>query len=312
MGRMNQIPNDEKEISPQASKNVSSRALSRLEAFGGWVENHPWAMLLILCVLALGLPCAYVVETPGPTLDVLGTNTLHGSVPASADTGATQEAIAIGGAKTYKPTGKLLMVTVNASGLPTSPDAAWEAAAAFFSRQATVLPSEVVYPATSTPSSYEKQERSEMSGAQSDAATAAISFMKKRGLLAANVNPKVTMNARSVGGPSAGMMFALGTIDKLTPGNLANGKIIAGTGTISDSGAVGKIGGIQLKMIGARDSGATWFLAPAGNCSSVVGHIPAGLHVVAVSSLSQAYDAVKAIGAGQGASLAGCPVSSAK
>lgn len=312
MGRMTQIHNDEQEISPQASKNAGSGFLARLTDFGDWVERHPWAMLLILCILALGLPSAYVVETPGPTLDVLGSNTLHGAVPRGADSGKKQDAIAISGATTYKPTGKLLMVTVNATGLPSDPAPVWEAAEGFFSKDATVLPREVVFPSTSTSTGYEQQEHSEMTGAQSDAATAALSFMKAHKLIAQNANPKITMNARTVGGPSAGMMFALGTIDKLTPVNLANGKIIAGTGTISATGQVGKIGGIQLKMIGARNSGATWFLAPVGNCSSVVGHVPTGLHVVAVSNLTDAYNAVKAIGLGRGAGLPTCAVSSAK
>jgi Lon-like protease len=91
-----------------------------------------------------------------------------------------------------------------------------------------------------------------------------------------------------IGGPSAGMMFALGIIDKLTGDNLADGRFIAGTGEITDTGQVQPIGGIQQKMVGARDAGATIFLAPASNCSDVDGAIPAGLKVVKVSTLSQA------------------------
>jgi Lon-like protease len=91
-----------------------------------------------------------------------------------------------------------------------------------------------------------------------------------------------------IGGPSAGMMFALGIIDKLTADNLTNGKFIAGTGEIEPNGQVEAIGGIQQKMIGARNAGATIFLAPASNCSDVVGATPAGLRVVQVSTLSQA------------------------
>jgi Lon-like protease len=91
-----------------------------------------------------------------------------------------------------------------------------------------------------------------------------------------------------IGGPSAGMMFALGIIDKLTTDNLTGGKFIAGTGEIEPDGQVEAIGGIQQKMIGARNAGATIFLAPASNCSDVNGAIPAGLRVVQVSTLSQA------------------------
>ncbi|MDQ4503296.1 S16 family serine protease [Sinomonas sp. ASV322] len=95
-----------------------------------------------------------------------------------------------------------------------------------------------------------------------------------------------------VGGPSAGMMFALGIIDKLTPGDLTGGKQIAGTGTIDPTGSVGEIGGIVQKMNGARREGATLFLAPAGNCGEVVGRIPDGLAVVRVDTLDGARRAV--------------------
>jgi PDZ domain-containing protein len=94
--------------------------------------------------------------------------------------------------------------------------------------------------------------------------------------------------ASEIGGPSAGLMFALGIIDKLGNQNLTGGKFIAGTGTIDASGNVGPIGGIQLKMIAARRAGATVFLAPADNCSDVRGATPKGLKVIKVSTLQDA------------------------
>ena len=117
---------------------------------------------------------------------------------------------------------------------------------------------------------------------------------------------KVSINAGEVGGPSAGLMFALAVYDKLTPGALTGGAAIAGTGTIDSVGTVGKIGGIQQKLAGAKSGGATWFLAPAGNCKEVVGHIPDGLQVAKVSTFAQARDAVEAIAAKRTASLARC------
>ena len=68
----------------------------------------------------------------------------------------------------------------------------------------------------------------------------------------------------NVGGPSAGMMFALGIIDTLTPGELNGGEQVAGTGTISADGTVGPIGGVRQKMWGAVDAGADWFLVSFG------------------------------------------------
>ena len=102
-----------------------------------------------------------------------------------------------------------------------------------------------------------------------------------------------------IGGPSAGMMFALGIIDKLTPMNLTGGRFIAGTGEITASGQVQAIGGIQQKMVGARNAGATIFLAPASNCSDVKGAIPAGLQVVKVGTLDQAVTDLEALKAGR-------------
>lgn len=110
----------------------------------------------------------------------------------------------------------------------------------------------------------------------------------------------VTIQLQDVGGPSAGMMLALGIYDKLTPGDLVGGKHIAGTGTIDPDGTVGAIGGIRQKLYGARDDGATWFLAPASNCNEVVGHIPSGIRVVAVKTFSDSLAAVAAIASGTG------------
>jgi PDZ domain-containing protein len=117
---------------------------------------------------------------------------------------------------------------------------------------------------------------------------------------------KVSFGTKDVGGPSAGMMFALGIYDLLTPGSLTGGAKIAGTGTIDSNGDVGPIGGIQQKLVGAQRAGARWFLAPADNCNEVVGHVPEGLTVVRTSSLHESRLAVEAIAAGKGQSLQGC------
>jgi len=109
----------------------------------------------------------------------------------------------------------------------------------------------------------------------------------------------VKISVGDIGGPSAGMMFALGIIDKLTPMNLTNGKFIAGTGEITAAGQVEPIGGIQQKMVAARSAGATVFLTPAGNCSDTAGAVPAGLRIVKVSTLSQAITDLEAIKAGR-------------
>ena len=118
----------------------------------------------------------------------------------------------------------------------------------------------------------------------------------------------VTIQLENVGGPSAGMMFALGIIDKLTDGALNGGEHVAGTGTISSTGEVGPIGGIRQKMYGALGAGADFFLAPESNCDEVTGHIPAGLEVFAVANLDDALDVLDTISSGADlGSLARCP-----
>ena len=109
-----------------------------------------------------------------------------------------------------------------------------------------------------------------------------------------------------MGGPSAGLMFTLGAITRVTPEDETNGVTIAGTGTMEKDGKVGPIGGVRLKLLGARRDGAKWFLVPASDCAEAYGHIPEGIRDVRVSTLSEAYDAVVAIGQGKAASLPHC------
>ena len=104
--------------------------------------------------------------------------------------------------------------------------------------------------------------------------------------------------ADEIGGPSAGLMFALGIVDKIGTDDVTDGRFIAGTGTIDSEGKVGPIGGIQLKMIAAQDAGASVFLAPADNCSDVLGNIPKGLDVVKVSTLADALSSLTALDEG--------------
>jgi PDZ domain-containing protein len=112
---------------------------------------------------------------------------------------------------------------------------------------------------------------------------------------------QVKISVGDIGGPSAGVMFALGIIDKLTKMNLTAGRFIAGTGEIEANGKVDPIGGIQQKMIGARNAGATIFLTPAANCADAKGAVPPGLRLVKVSTLNQAVTSLEALKAGRSA-----------
>jgi Lon-like protease len=100
---------------------------------------------------------------------------------------------------------------------------------------------------------------------------------------------KVTIETENnIGGPSAGLMFTLSIIDKLTPEDLTAGRRIAGTGEIALDGSVLGVGGVAEKLIAVRRLGVTTFLIPADNCASVRGQIPDGLRLVKVSKVDEA------------------------
>lgn len=116
---------------------------------------------------------------------------------------------------------------------------------------------------------------------------------------------KITFNLEDVGGPSAGMMFALTIIDRMTPGDMTGGQRIAGTGALSYDGRVQPIGGLPQKMVGARNAGAQYFLAPAANCNEIT-ETPEGIEVFRVNTLDEARQAVESIAAGTTSSLPAC------
>lgn len=117
----------------------------------------------------------------------------------------------------------------------------------------------------------------------------------------------IDIKLADVGGPSAGLMFALGIVDKLTPQDLTGGKFVAGTGTIDDAGKVGPIGGIPMKTIAAREAGAEYFLTPAENCAAAAADVPDGLTLVKVSTMDDAMRALEKISKGDTAGLPQCP-----
>ncbi|MFF8956756.1 PDZ domain-containing protein [Streptomyces sp. NPDC014894] len=116
----------------------------------------------------------------------------------------------------------------------------------------------------------------------------------------------IDINLADVGGPSAGLMFALGLVDKLTPGSLTGGEFVAGTGTIDDEGEVGPIGGIEMKLVGARKAGAKYFLTPSDNCAAAASDIPDGLTLVKVDNIADATKSMEKIASGDTAKLPSC------
>ena len=111
----------------------------------------------------------------------------------------------------------------------------------------------------------------------------------------------ITISLADVGGPSAGLMFALAIVDKLTPGELNGGAFVAGTGEIDSDGQVGPIGGIPFKMAAAGDAGATVFLVPQDNCLEARQRAPEGLRLVKVDTLDDAVSSLDALREGRDA-----------
>ena len=329
---------------------------------------------LALFGLTITLPVPYVVESPGPTYNTLGTD------------GFGKQIIVINGTTVKRTTGNLNMTTVD---LNTAKQTAFDVLVAWLRSDEVVVPKEAIFPPGQTEQQVNQQNTQQFTESQDDAIAAAsceLGYPKRFGvatvsstgaaygklqpsdliqtvdgkntdtsdlLLAAlqQIKPGTTVTVgftrygkaedvavtlgppvagrtggslgisvsdvicqapfemdlglgNQIGGPSAGLMFALGIMDKVGSVDLTHGMFIAGTGTIDTSGAVGPIGGIALKMIAARRAGATVFLAPAGNCTEVRGATPGGLQVVKVATLHDAVQDLESLAAGK--AVPGC------
>lgn len=328
-------------------------------------------LVVVLAAVSALLPVPYVIESPGPT-----TNTL-GSV-------GNTTLIRIEGRKTYPTKGRLDLTTVSVRGGPSNEIGLFTALEAWIDDESVVVPEEEVYPEGTTAEQIAEESANNMLRSQTSASTAALRHLEipvksklvvdqlsKRTAAKGKMRPgdvivevdghrvdggarlreiitshkagetvrfvlerngkrvrtsiktmaapddgrpvigiltrddaiypfTVEIKLEDVGGPSAGLMFALGIVDKLTPGALTGGRHVAGTGTIDDKGRVGAIGGIQQKMLGAKRSGATVFLVPAENCAEAVATAPSGLRLVKAATLTAAVGALDALHAGKG------------
>jgi PDZ domain-containing protein len=103
---------------------------------------------------------------------------------------------------------------------------------------------------------------------------------------------EISIESDDVGGPSAGLMWALGLYDLLTPGDATDGRTIAGTGAIDGEGNVGPIGGVLDKVVAARHAGADLLLVPRANAPELRGADLGGLRVIPVESFDEALRAL--------------------
>ncbi|MFI2432514.1 PDZ domain-containing protein [Streptomyces sp. NPDC018693] len=245
-----------------------------------------YATPLVALLATAGLaPLPFSVAQPGMTADVLG-----------KDKGS--QVITISGAPVRETRGQLRMTTIEA----TNPDARITLADVldgWFRTDQAVMPRDSVYPSGETVEEIQEHNTAQMKESQDDATEAALNYLKLD-----SDDVKVSLELADVGGPSAGLLFSLGIVDKLVGdgagGDLTGGRVIAGTGTIDADGKVGAVGGVALKTQAARRDGATVFLVPQAECSDAEGELPKGLRLIPVSTLKGAVDALKALESGKG------------
>lgn len=238
---------------------------------------------------AVFAPLPFSVAQPGMTANVLGDNQ---GTPV----------ITVSGAPTRTTGGQLRMTTIEATG-PDTRVSLGDVLGNWFRTDRAVMPRDSVYPSGGNVKEIEQHNTEQMEQSQDAAAQAALKYLD---LSADKV--KVTLKLADVGGPSAGLLFSLGIVDKLdgngSGGDLTGGKNIAGTGTISADGTVGAVGGVALKTQAARRDGATVFLVPKDECADAKAELPKGLRLVPVTSLKGAVSDLVALENGK--SVPGC------
>ena len=229
-------------------------------------------ILTLFASLTLIAPLPYVIILPGQAQNIFN------------------KLITIKDQKSYPASGRIDLMSIRVTN-PNSWIIGPEILYSWIKADEAVYPRSAIYPPGTTQKSEDKKAKADMVNSQDNAKTAALSFLRlhpEYGVTANDLHIKnITFDVKKTGGPSGGMIFAIGVIELLTQKDLLQGRHIAGTGTITTDGKVGPIGGINEKILAAHKAGATLFLAPAGN-SADIANIPAGIKVITVSTLAQA------------------------
>ncbi|MGP4045502.1 S16 family serine protease [Streptomyces sp. 2A115] len=241
--------------------------------------------VVALLATAVFAPLPFSVAQPGMTANVLGEN-------------QGDPVITITGATARETRGQLRMTTIVATGPDADVDLG-DVLDSWFRTDRAVMPRDSVYPSGDTVREIEEYNAEEMKKSQDTAVEAALNHLGKD-----PGDVKVTLKLADVGGPSAGLLFSLGIVDKLngdgSGGDLTGGRVIAGTGTIDAGGKVGAVGGVALKTQAARRDGATVFLVPRAECSDAESELPKGLRLIPVTTLKGAVSALVALEKGEG------------
>ena len=238
-----------------------------------------------LLATAVFAPLPFSVAQPGMTANVLGEN-------------KGDPVITISGAEARRTSGQLRMTTIEATG-PDTRVGLGDVLDGWFRTDQAVMPREAVYPSGDTTEEIQRHNEAEMKESQDTATEAALAYLGED-----SGDIEVTLRLADVGGPSAGLLFSLGIIDKLdgngSGGDLTAGRTIAGTGTIDGDGTVGAVGGVALKTQAARRDGATVFLVPKAECSDAKSELPKGLRLIPVTTLKSAVNSLVALDTGKG------------
>ncbi|MFF0289195.1 S16 family serine protease [Streptomyces sp. NPDC005262] len=236
--------------------------------------------VLALFGVAAFAPLPFTLAQPGTTANVLG------------DVRGTP-VISIEGTPTRSTRGQLRMTTIIATG-PNADVGLGDVIDGWFRTDRAVLPRDSVYPTGGSEKEIEKHNLEDMKKSQNSAVDAALTYLGKP-----PGSVDVTLRLANVGGPSAGLFFALGIVDKLhgngSGGDLTGGRTIAGTGTIEANGDVGAVGGVSLKTQAAKRDGATVFLVPKAECKEAGAELPKGLKLIPVTTLKSAVSSLQAL-----------------
>jgi PDZ domain-containing protein len=233
-------------------------------------------ILIFLTVVALAAPMNFVMITPGP------------ATPLFPKVLTIKES---SGVKTYPVRGQINLLTIYVSN-PESYVSGAEVLGCWAWGDCVVLPRSVMYRDGTTDKQEIKSGTKDMVQSQNlalIAARAAIGRKYPDVNLSQVKDSSVKVSLENTGGPSGGLVFTLGLIDLLTPTDLLQGRIIAGTGTISKDGSIGAIGGVQEKIIGAKKAGASLLFVSQENCRELPARVE-GITVVAISNIDEAID----------------------
>jgi PDZ domain-containing protein len=238
------------------------------------------AILALFFGSALVAPLPYVLIKPGNAQNIME-ETIKVSETASP------------GVAFYPSDGEFLLLSI----LVTSPGShviGPEVIYSWVRGENVVIPRSLVYKPGNSPQEEKELATAAMTDSQRDAKIAAVRYLIKN--YPSQISPSfsiddIAISKTNTGGPSGGMIYALGVIELFTAENFLNGRIVAGTGTIDAKGIVGPIGGVNEKIIAAKRAGATLFLLPSANCKDLE-NVPEGISVAAVSSLDTAISAL--------------------